>query len=80
MDRGAWRAAVDGVAKSRTRLKRLSVRAFPTPSVYLTAITVQDVAPKSTPSMLELLKVKILLGLLTQEKVTFTSSGPYQGH
>lgn len=32
------------------------------------------------PSMLELLKVKILLGLLTQEKVTFTSLGFYQGH
>ena len=27
MDRGAWRATVHGVTKSRTRLKRLSTRA-----------------------------------------------------
>ena len=27
MDRGAWRATVHGVAKSRTRLKRLSMHA-----------------------------------------------------
>ena len=27
MDRGAWQATVHGVAKSRTRLKRLSMRA-----------------------------------------------------
>ena len=44
MDREAWWAALHGVPKSRTRLKRLSVRAFPTPSVYLTAVTVQDLA------------------------------------
>ena len=44
LDRGAWRAAVNGVAKSQTRLKRLSVHAFPTPSVYITALTVQDLA------------------------------------
>ena len=28
MDRGAWRATVHGVAKSQTRLKRLSVHAY----------------------------------------------------
>ena len=27
MDRGAWRAAVHGVTKSRTRLRELSIRA-----------------------------------------------------
>lgn len=30
--------------------------------------------------MLELLKVKVSPGLLTQEKVTFISVGSYQGH
>ena len=28
MDRGAWRATVNGVAKSQTRLKRLSICAY----------------------------------------------------
>ena len=39
-----------------------------------------NIAAKSVPSMLELLKVRVLSGLLTQGKVTFTSVGSYQGH
>ena len=72
MDRGAWGATVDGVAKCWTRLKRLSVHASLTLSIYPSNCThcarSGNAAAKSTPSMLELLKAKILLGLLTQEK------------
>ena len=35
MDRGAWWATVHGVAKSRTRLKRLDTQCLPHPSISL---------------------------------------------
>ena len=35
MDRGAWQATVYRVAKSRTRLKQLSVQAAPTQVMHL---------------------------------------------
>ena len=35
MDRGAWWATVRGVAKSRTRLKRLDTQCLPPPSLSL---------------------------------------------
>ena len=45
MDRGAWWAAVYGVAQSRTRLKRLSSSS----SVYMSALLSQFFPPSSCP-------------------------------
>ena len=38
-DGGAWRAAIYGVAQSRTRLKRLSSKVYPQTFLYLTLIS-----------------------------------------
>ena len=38
MDRGAWWAAVHGVAQSRTRLKRLSMHACKRPALSLSSV------------------------------------------
>ena len=68
MDRGAWRATVHRVAKSQTRLKRLSTRVIPTDTLQVSTTSALGTSYGKKPGCVWRMSVMFIKILLQSKK------------